>query len=396
MRNLFLITATVFLLLSCKNNSVKSIDNKLLIIDINPLQSKEFDFNDVFSDYSFIKLETDENILISSIDQMKICNDRIYIFDFRRTISLHCFDMQGKHLFGVGSKGQGPGEYTNASDFAIDTINKKIWIGDDGRKILSYDLDGNFLKDYSVDFSIRNISIIPDSEEFFLIRFGYYKEKEDYSSGIYSLAENTLLSHINKISNFESQIGAKSISRYKDELLFGFGFNDTIYRVNLQDGFTPKYVLDFGENKTPESLLEKDLRSFYMEFNNPDQQYTGLISNFVETDNHLQFNYSFSGKHMKAFYSKSNNMVINISKILLNGKEQQLSQMFSYFDAGYVYSILSADNIIEDSNVNTIIDDKKPKYGVFNSLNELKTVTNADDNPIIVKGVIDKRKLQIE
>ena len=386
----------VFLLFSCKTGIKKesrvNINDSIIVIDVNPKQSNEIDFNDIYSDYSFIKLETNDSVLLSGVEKIEIFNDRIYVFDSRGLTALHCFDMHGRYLFGVGHKGQGPGEYGFTSDFSIDKENKKIWMGDDSRKILSYDLDGHFLKEYKVDFSIRNIAPIPNSKELFLIRFGYYKDK-DYSSGIYSLKRNDVTEYLSIVTAFEPQIGGQSTSSFQDELLFGFGFNDTVYRVNAQSGYIPKYILDFGKNKFPEIELKKEMRTFFSEFLKipSPYEYAGLVTIVIETDDYLLFTYNYHGKHVKAIYSKDKNKVFNISKVLSDDKEQKVITILSYTDSNNVYSILDSESIV-DEDINNYSDNTLPKFGVFNSLEEVKAVTKVDDNPIIVKGVINIHK----
>jgi hypothetical protein len=60
------------------------------------------------------------------------------------------FDKTGKYIRSIGSQGQGPGEFTTLRSFALDEKNKRLFITSYNRKIISHDLDGNFLKETSL------------------------------------------------------------------------------------------------------------------------------------------------------------------------------------------------------------------------------------------------------
>ena len=56
------------------------------------------------------------------------------------------FNTDGKFLRSIGSRGQGPGEYTGIKNVALDGKNKRIYIIS-YPKIICYDLDGKFIKE---------------------------------------------------------------------------------------------------------------------------------------------------------------------------------------------------------------------------------------------------------
>ena len=92
----------VFLLCNCKGGNTKSVDdNEISVINISYKQPKEIAFNDIYSDCSYIKLETNDDILISRIDKIEIYNDRIYTLNNN---SVCCFDLQGKYLYKIDRK----------------------------------------------------------------------------------------------------------------------------------------------------------------------------------------------------------------------------------------------------------------------------------------------------
>jgi len=60
------------------------------------------------------------------------------------------FDINGKFICSIGSKGQGPGEYISIKNVSIDENNKILFINA-RKKIICYDLNGNYLKEFFIN-----------------------------------------------------------------------------------------------------------------------------------------------------------------------------------------------------------------------------------------------------
>jgi hypothetical protein len=69
----------------------------------------------------YVPLETSDECLIGDADKTLIRNNKIYVADFSSAMALFVFDMNGKFLFKIARRGQGPGEYTSFRDFDIQT-----------------------------------------------------------------------------------------------------------------------------------------------------------------------------------------------------------------------------------------------------------------------------------
>lgn len=55
----------------------------------------------------------------------QVFEDRYYIHDYRRS-QIFVFDREGRFQFALNEKGDGPGQYLNLSDFAIDTVRRNL------------------------------------------------------------------------------------------------------------------------------------------------------------------------------------------------------------------------------------------------------------------------------
>ena len=131
------------------------------IIDVPvDIESNVINYSLLIDSTYYVKLQTTSESLIGDIDKILFGRDRIIIIEKLQRKSALLFTNDGKFIRKIGKEGNGPGEYVNLRDIAIDFDNGMIVLMDDfGRKILYFDLDGNYLYYkklyyYSVGFSI--------------------------------------------------------------------------------------------------------------------------------------------------------------------------------------------------------------------------------------------------
>ena len=137
----------VSLFYSCSNETKKS--NNLLEIHIDIDKNITLPLSEITENIAAIELElTDEN-LINPEDIIKILLSDSLIF-ISEPEHLFVFNIEGKFIRSIGSKGQGPGEYIRIKSFTFDEKNQIIYINSDGSQILGYDLTGKFLKKITI------------------------------------------------------------------------------------------------------------------------------------------------------------------------------------------------------------------------------------------------------
>jgi hypothetical protein len=174
MKNIYLILVTVFVIvLSCTEGKMQKISNPdLHVIDIDASELLiDMKTSQLFKKVTPIILEVTPNSLLKGILKLCVMNDLLIIMDINHT-SILVFNRDGKFLHKIGGHGQGPGEYTDISDFCVDTVSKTIYLSDfNTKKIHHYDLySGKYLKSIKVNTNITNWYI-------------YYHENELYISG---------------------------------------------------------------------------------------------------------------------------------------------------------------------------------------------------------------------
>jgi hypothetical protein len=250
MKSYFLcITVIAFLLLSCSQTQ----QGDLLEIPIDIDQNISLPLSEIAEEITAIELElTDESLINPDRIQRIILSEKEV---FIATISkILVFNKTGKFIRSIGSQGQGPGEYRSIRNIALDEKNKRVFIATHNRKIISYDLNGNFLKEKSLP-GLQNDDINYINEELLLL---VHTTQSD-SKGVYSRA--TLYQLNNDLQVLDS---CSVIDLYFEGPLFMFSQmnEDFILKGN-------KYIyLFYSDFFSRENFAEKNIRDTLYRFEN--------------------------------------------------------------------------------------------------------------------------------
>jgi len=151
------------LLLASCNNSINSdlpyridLENSIKNINLIPLST-------LGRKIEYVPLETDTACLIQNISNVFLTDSLIFVSDYNRLLK---FDKNGKFIKQIGTKGRGPGEYPSLGNFLIDEVNREIFILS-SRIVLIYDFNGNFKRDFKIDFPCRQFILNENSELIF-------------------------------------------------------------------------------------------------------------------------------------------------------------------------------------------------------------------------------------
>lgn len=96
----------------------------------------------------YIQLETNSNCFIGNISKILRWKNYLYVCDWED--HLYLFNLSGKYIHTIGSKGRGPGEYIAIGDLLLNPNNGDISILTMG-KMLVYGLDGLLKKELTIN-----------------------------------------------------------------------------------------------------------------------------------------------------------------------------------------------------------------------------------------------------
>ena len=309
MKRIIFITIAFFLIIlfqSCskKNRALDSesmqCNQKIHVLsDINELTS----LDSLISRITIVPLETNEDCLIKNIFAAKLNDDLLFINSDRRQLLV--YDLNGKYIRDIGSRGQGPGELLEIRDF-IFTNEGNIEILD-FKKIEIYSLEGEHLGTKKYDFMGKDIYCNPMN--FCQSSHGYY-----VWGGTIGLTDNKLLKqsymmhHVDpdmKIDGhyFSAHYGdGGTMDRFKHYqnyiIVIPSSIDYNIYQIDPKGNISVRYCLDFGKYGV-NSNKKIDLSS------TPIENYITRISNYYETDRFIHLNFNYKNNMYSMFYSKA-------------------------------------------------------------------------------------------
>jgi hypothetical protein len=156
------------------NNATYTINLDSVKIEESPLKVSV-----IFKNVRMIILEDNEYAIIGEINGIQAFENYIFVIDKLKAKKLFVFDGNGKYIRHIGNQGQGPSEYVSLSDFCINKEKREIYILDNLKKILIYDIDTGKHKqtlNFELDES-RGAYIVYNNNKFYMAIVPYETNK---------------------------------------------------------------------------------------------------------------------------------------------------------------------------------------------------------------------------
>ncbi len=280
----FIITAIVSIIITACNNDT---DNGVIEIFIDFSQIEELDL----THSKKTNLEFTENSIIRRIDELLFYDNKYYVIRSRG--DLYVFDYDGSFKTQIGSRGNGPMEFTHFNSFFIKNNVASIYDAM-ARKIITYDLNGKYLNSTTLSGYYDEITpnyIYPITDNKFISKNTYGGDNRKTPS--YSILDMNY--HI--ISNSEKRYlknGITTLNNFFAEheyLLFWEPLNDTIFSVTNNESYSPKYYVNFNKKSLPSRIKKLDLYEA-IEFSNRSEnkeRYASLIRCVSEDKLYVRF-----------------------------------------------------------------------------------------------------------
>lgn len=176
------------LFVSCKKQSrINDAD----VIHINTEGASVKMPKDIIKEWNIIELENVPEAFISEIRDMAIVDNKIYCFSRDLGGYVVVFDMSGKFLFKMQHVGKAQNEWIELSSFFVNTKEKFVLLADRrSKKVLKYDLEGNFIKSYDIgkngEMEVAMNHNLLYSVTSLLATGGHIDRSNDYKIHIYS------------------------------------------------------------------------------------------------------------------------------------------------------------------------------------------------------------------
>jgi len=396
MKRFYLILIILTLFESCsykKEPAIKSLmnNNNSIILSLNTLDVSPVDIDSLFEMVFYIKPEVTEESLISNYSKVIIKNEKIFIMDNSKSNqAIFIFDMDGKFLYSINKRGNGPGEYLSISDFYVDEKNNIIGVLSYSQ-LLKYDLQGKFIE--KIDLRKHYISEIVTADNLiYAYTFSQCFTNNCYSLKIFDQQGQLLYEDIPMQKDLISSplTGFKPNNLYvdfADNVYLNTIYNDTVFEVNV-NRIRPVYIADFGQHKLPDKIFSElieqgnnvDIASVFQ----LDYILFGL-KNILFTKDYCYFTFNGHKSYM-SFYSLKTNSIKVIQTI--NAKDQIPPFEFIFSDENYFYNIFSTSQLImakdrfEKAGILEFPEQFSPDSKKY--YNEMLRDVKEEDNPMIV------------
>jgi hypothetical protein len=362
----YLLLLSLFIISCYEKIEVKEIKVYDNIIKINANEkTRNVDFDDYFSSWKIIPLETSERSIIGNIDRLSVAFNKFFILD-RGTNSIVVFSDIGNFLFRIKNIGRGVGEYNDIMDFAVDEKNERLIIySHRPYKVIMFDLNGNFLEEEPLSYFYNNISSI-NGEILFLNASDQLNHRLFFADSTADIKSSALFNY--DFSKYFSSFSLTTPSMLKDNSIhITFPYSDTVFQYSNAE-LRAKYIVDFSEKRLPKDFVSRKLLTPIEIFKSSVQNEYGFgISNFKEVNDFVFFSY---GPNTFQFI-KNKNFSYSFGNIF--GHDGTDNNMVSIISAGRF-----KNNFVPSLN-KEILDSK-----VFDDIMSMAPLINDDSNPLLL------------
>jgi len=353
MKNLFYLIV-ILIGFSCKGflsnrEEFKSIN--LGVINATPKQEKVA-LEDLNVTIKSIRLETNDSCILNKITQL-VDVDYLWIAADRQ---LYKFDKNGAFIGKIGQKGQGPAEYVAPERIQVDSEQKVVYVIDYfGRKMMSFDYEGNFLRSLPLpeDYSLNRIAL--DNKQLYYSSYNNSVMPDLFACNMTTGKIDTI-SFRERTMGQEAYAGETFMYHLNGKVYLYHYFNDTVYTF-ANNCLTPAYLFNLGDSKfsfkqltvTGEATSEEPI-------DHPKIQ----LSNFIDTEKCIILSYSVitswkmgtESDQRFALYDKID-QVMYPDVYLISKKKNAFSiepgdPIFASADEHSIFTFKQASDLLED------------------------------------------------
>jgi|WetSurMetagenome_2_1015567.scaffolds.fasta_scaffold126541_2 hypothetical protein len=361
---------------------------------INPRNDTEANFllSDFAKAINYIKLQTSDLCVVSSISKILIDDEKIFVKSpFSSFYRLLLFSSDGTFLNEIGRSGRGPGEYATVLDFAIDRSRKIVYILDSMGKVLIYDYKGKYLDTILITSKPSGILFTDESLVLLSAWPDYYLNK-GFAIQIKELSgsKNDVYLFNRKSVEFKRGQGVVSNLNYfytisnNSTLIFFEDKFDTLYSVNSKFAIEAELVFHLKDDLPKDLLTVSDYTNALKSHN--------CLSDFIKVKNHLFFKIITPNPVITYYYhydietgKTEKHNVTNDRQYFFNDIDGGITfKPIGIAEEGVLYTYFDCyklkDHLAGINNRKTRINDKV-KYEYLKGL-----IQNSDvnDNPIII------------
>lgn len=295
---------------------LERIEAPFVSITVPNLEKKvAFNTEEIFDSVSYIRLETTNNSLLTSVDQVVMMDSMLLVRDTYGTKSVKAFDLKGNYMFDIGRRGRGPGEYLEPT--YVELVGDKITIYDQFKQtLLFYDHTGHFIHSRELPFlSMKFHAFSADNYIFHTISSDNDAFKDILGYDIFfadTLDVVTRRGFYRKKDTYQNLVNNHNFFAIDNLVYYHPNYNDTIYSITSDGEVKVEFAVDFGKKTVPEELRNGKNERKKEEMEATDR-YSFMGGDFYLTDDYLLFKYTKAHSTVDCIYSLSTGKLVSIA-----------------------------------------------------------------------------------
>ena len=300
MKKFVFILLSFCFLFSCHQFQNRSIG---LVYVVNVDEAQKSDFYSMFDSVAYISLETIDDNEIGQIDRILYYNEK-YIITDRLTNRVFIFNDDGKFYSAIDAIGNGPGEYVQITDVAVDKFEDMIKIQDAMQgKIVSYDLYVHFIKETKFPIFPAPMQFCQVNKDKYAFDYQRCSKEKEWQYNL-SINSEDFSGKISKYLPYDKSLDVcfsprVTLQDVNGEILYIPLYSSTVYTIDSSD-VKPRYIFDFGNKWVSQEFIDtkwKDALEFRNKLNDVNFVY---YFNLLESGSHIcaEFMYKENKYHM--------------------------------------------------------------------------------------------------
>jgi hypothetical protein len=258
---------------SCRKEIADKPDGETEVIDFASFSEIEVEKfpKAIVREKMYINLDaSNDELLFSKIDRVKIINDRIYILGSQgiRMKALLVFDRTGTGIGAVGRRGQGPEEYIQISSFDVNERGDIFFIDGtlDKDRVFVFDRNLQFVSVRRLPFEADIIKCLPGDRLLFGLASWNEGQNAPMKLAVTDRDLNTEQAYVEygeyiDINNWLSDCFFIDVD---GRIQYNKHIDNNVYEISPEGALVKTYRFDFGKKNMPD-IYKKDIETNLME-----------------------------------------------------------------------------------------------------------------------------------
>jgi hypothetical protein len=380
MKKLFTLAFFACIVTAC----TKKTPQKDGIFEIQNTEAKAIPLSTFFSEYSFLRLDLPEDMVLAEVSSVILSDNFLYIYDkMRKKILVASIGKEAKLEYVIDKTGDGPEEYVSMHGMDVDK-DQNVYVYDFGRKFLKFKR-ADFQEAYQFDLQARAFARYKDGFALYTPDFSFSKVN---STIVHVSPDGKNPKPLSKSgTNSNLVIPNRTILRTsKDEVIFNDLNSNTLVVLN--------------EDKEPE----------YLKFTHYNDSIEPILVDFMVIKNYVMvtLGYAWEGDNYAntAIFDLDTEESTQLTGFFndLNGLHIQSFDGFSKEEGGVAISVFTdevrrqLENMLEEDFLSTYFVDagdywspkgekdlRLAKDAVEKARNEIASLTQRDGNYLLIQ-----------